>query len=59
MEKLTATAFLVQCYEMHQEVNYLGYYLKDGEKKKIRNHSTCLFCARKSSTPCVPERDFL
>ena len=36
MEKLTATAFLVQCYEMHQEVNYLGYYLKDGEKKKKR-----------------------
>jgi len=30
MEKLTATAFLVQCYEMHQEVNYLGYYLKAG-----------------------------
>lgn len=30
MEKLTATAFLVQSYETNREDNYLGYY----EKKK-------------------------
>lgn len=33
MEKLTATAFLVQRYETNREVNYLGYHLK-GKKKR-------------------------
>lgn len=41
MEKLTATAFLVQCYETCREVNYLGYYLKErGKKQKAKKKKT-------------------
>lgn len=40
MEKLTATAFLVQSYETNREDNYLGYYEKkkkiEKEKKKAK-----------------------
>lgn len=36
MEKLTATAFLVQCYETNREVNYLALLLKIKIKKKIK-----------------------
>lgn len=34
MEKLTATAFLVQSYETNREDNYLGYYEKKKKKQK-------------------------
>lgn len=42
MEKLTATAFLVQRYETNREVNYLGYHLK-GKKKGTRKKKKMQF----------------
>lgn len=43
MEKLTATAFLVQRYETNREVNYLGYHLKEKKKKGRRKKKKMQF----------------